>query len=46
LRHLEDLSLKDAADILGISHGAARTRYCRAVQRLHDMLQEGSEGTR
>lgn len=46
LRHLEQLSLKEAAEVLGISHGAARTRYCRAVQRLHDLLADGSEELR
>ena len=46
LRHLEQLSLKEAADVLGISHGAARVRYFRAVQRLHALLSDGSEEAR
>ena len=42
LRHLEQLSHKEIADILSISPGAARTRYCRAVERLHDLLSSES----
>ena len=46
LRHLEQLSLKEAAEILSISHVAARSRYRRALERLHDLLRDGSEDTR
>ena len=43
MRHVEQLSLKEVGEVLGISHVAARLRYCRAVERLHDLLKEGSE---
>jgi RNA polymerase sigma-70 factor (ECF subfamily) len=42
LRHVEQLSHKEIADVLRISPGAARTRYCRAVERLHDLLSDES----
>jgi RNA polymerase sigma-70 factor (ECF subfamily) len=38
LRHLEQLQLKEVAAILGISEWAARSRYRRAVERLHQFL--------
>jgi RNA polymerase sigma-70 factor (ECF subfamily) len=38
LRFLEQLSTKDAADVLGISLTAAKSRQLRAVARLQDIL--------
>jgi RNA polymerase sigma-70 factor (ECF subfamily) len=38
LRHLEQLSLKDIAAVLGITESAAQSRYRRAVERLHAVL--------
>jgi RNA polymerase sigma-70 factor (ECF subfamily) len=43
MRHLEQLSLAEAGEVLGISAEAARSRYRRAVERLHDLLSDGSE---
>ena len=44
LRHLEQLSFQEIAGVLGISEAAAQSRYRRAVERLHDLLSDGSEG--
>jgi RNA polymerase sigma-70 factor (ECF subfamily) len=33
LRHLEELSTSDVAEILGISHAAAKKRHLRAIER-------------
>jgi RNA polymerase sigma-70 factor (ECF subfamily) len=38
LRFLEQLSTKDAADVLGISLTAAKSRQLRAITRLQDLL--------
>jgi RNA polymerase sigma-70 factor (ECF subfamily) len=38
LRHLEQLSRADAAQVLGISQEAVAKRYFRALKRLRDML--------
>jgi RNA polymerase sigma-70 factor (ECF subfamily) len=38
LRHLEGLSAKEIAAILGISEGAVNTRHVRALQRLRDLF--------
>ena len=38
LRHLEQLSLKEIAAVLGITESAAQSRYRRAVERLHAIL--------
>jgi RNA polymerase sigma-70 factor (ECF subfamily) len=46
LRHLEQLSLKEAAVVVGITHVAARSRYRRAIQRLHVLLRGSSEERR
>jgi len=46
LRHLEQLSFKEIAAVLEISQAAAQSRYRRAVERLHDLLSDGSEGLR
>jgi len=43
LRHLEELSHKEIADVLSITPGAARTRYCRAVEQLHGLLSGSPE---
>ncbi len=40
LRHLEELSVADTAEVLGISQGAAKVRHLRALQRLRDLLDE------
>jgi RNA polymerase sigma-70 factor (ECF subfamily) len=38
LRHLEQLTLKEIAAVLGITESAAQSRYRRAVERLHAVL--------
>jgi RNA polymerase sigma-70 factor (ECF subfamily) len=40
LRHLEQLSVEEIADVLTISKTAVTTRHLRAVQRLRDVLGE------
>ena len=39
LRHLEQLSVDEAAEVLEISATAATTRHFRAMQRLHRLLE-------
>ncbi len=39
LRHFEDLSNKEAAELLGLSKSAASNRYVRALARLQSVLQ-------
>ena len=43
LLSLEQLSLAEVADVLGVSVEAARSRYRRAIERLHQQLTNGSE---
>ena len=38
LRHFERLSSREAAEVLGIRHDAARKRYLRAVEKLREIL--------
>jgi len=38
LRHLEGLSAKEIAAVMGLSEGAVNTRHVRALQRLRDLL--------
>ena len=38
LRHLEQLSTRDIAAVLGISEGAVYTRHLRALERLRNLL--------
>jgi RNA polymerase sigma-70 factor (ECF subfamily) len=40
LRHLEQLSTRDTAAVLGISEGAVKVRLLRALQRLRELLEE------
>jgi RNA polymerase sigma-70 factor (ECF subfamily) len=44
LRHLEQLSTAEMADVLGISEGAVKTRHLRALQRFRDLVGEDSGG--
>lgn len=44
LRHVERLSIRDTAAVLGISEGATKTRHVRIVQRLHQHLTEDEFG--
>jgi RNA polymerase sigma-70 factor (ECF subfamily) len=46
MRHLEELSLAEVGEVLGISVEAARSRYRRAIEHLHGLLDDGSEGGR
>jgi RNA polymerase sigma-70 factor (ECF subfamily) len=39
LRHLEQLTLKETAQVLGITEAAVQSRYRRAVERLHAILK-------
>jgi len=40
LRHFEELSNKEAADVLGIQENAASNRYVRALTRLKGFLAD------
>ena len=40
LRNLEQLSVADAAEVLGINAGAVKVRHLRALERLHALLAE------
>ena len=45
LRHLEQLSTRDMAAVLGITEGAVKTRHLRALQRFRELLgEEQGEG--
>jgi RNA polymerase sigma-70 factor (ECF subfamily) len=39
LRHFEELSNGEAAEVLGLSKTAANNRYIRALSRLRDLLE-------
>jgi RNA polymerase sigma-70 factor (ECF subfamily) len=39
LRHLEQLSVAQTAEVLGVSAGAVKTRHVRALERLRTLLQ-------
>jgi RNA polymerase sigma-70 factor (ECF subfamily) len=41
LKHLEELSFQEAAAVLEISTAAIYSRYYRAIQRLHRLLNKG-----
>ena len=45
LRHLEQLSTREMAAVLGISEGAVKTRHLRALQRFRNLLnpENGSD---
>ncbi len=46
LRHLEQLSIREMAAVLGIREGAVKTRHLRALQRFRDAVtEEQGEGT-
>jgi RNA polymerase sigma-70 factor (ECF subfamily) len=44
LRHFEQLSTAEAAQVLGISEAAASKRYCRALDRLRELLSSAPGG--
>ncbi len=44
LRHFEELSNKETADVLGIQENAASNRYVRALGRLRGLLAELADG--
>jgi len=44
LRHLEQLSTRETAAVLGIREGAVKTRHLRALERLRVLLESASEG--
>jgi RNA polymerase sigma-70 factor (ECF subfamily) len=46
LRNLEQLTFREVAEVLHTTEAAARSRYGRAIERLHDVLSEGSEEAR
>jgi RNA polymerase sigma-70 factor (ECF subfamily) len=43
LRHLEQLSTRETASVLGIAEGAVKVRLLRALQRLRDLLDEEAQ---
>lgn len=44
LRHLEQLAFQEIAGILAIGQAATRSRYRRAMERLHNLLSDSSLG--
>ncbi|MGI9455373.1 MAG: RNA polymerase sigma factor, partial [Aeoliella sp.] len=42
LRHLEQLPMKEIAAVIDVSLGAAQMRYCRALERLHELIGDDS----
>jgi DNA-directed RNA polymerase specialized sigma24 family protein len=46
LRHLEQLSVREAAAVLGVSEGALKVRQLRALERLRDLLGDPPAGAR
>jgi RNA polymerase sigma-70 factor, ECF subfamily len=44
LRHLEQLSTRETASVLGISEGSVKTRHLRALERLRTLLESESKG--
>jgi RNA polymerase sigma-70 factor (ECF subfamily) len=40
LRHLEQLSVAETAEVLGIREGAVKTRHVRALERLRTLLEK------
>ena len=47
LRHLEQLSTREIASVMGITEGAVKTRHLRALQRLRSLLSgDGPERER
>jgi RNA polymerase sigma-70 factor, ECF subfamily len=40
MRHFDELSFAEAAEVLGISENAATVRYVRALRRLKDLWQQ------
>jgi RNA polymerase sigma-70 factor (ECF subfamily) len=40
LRQLEQLSVAEAAEVLGISSGAVKVRHLRALERLRALIDE------
>lgn len=41
LRHLEQLSTRETAAVLGMTEGAVKTQHLRALQRLRSLLNDG-----
>jgi RNA polymerase sigma-70 factor (ECF subfamily) len=44
LRHLEQLSTRETAAVLGLSEGSVKTRHLRALERLRVLLESEAEG--
>ena len=44
LRHLEQLTFEEIAGVLGVREAASRSRYRRAVERLHKRLSGDAFG--
>jgi RNA polymerase sigma-70 factor (ECF subfamily) len=44
LRHLEQMSTREIAAVLGLSESAVKVRHLRALQRLRELLRDRSEG--
>jgi RNA polymerase sigma-70 factor (ECF subfamily) len=40
LRHLEQLSTREVAEVLGVTEAAVKSRHIRALERLHRLLGE------
>jgi len=45
LRHLEQMPVAEIAALLGISEGAVKMRRLRAIERIRNLLDNGTEGT-
>ena len=44
LRHAEDLSVKEVADVLNVPQGTVKSRHFRALERLQRFLEEAGNG--